>query len=270
MLLGNRTVLQKSLATFRNGTATAGAYAANTINNLTQSGRNRNIFVNDGQQNINRANAVPIGYTHPYNWVMPQKNGGMASLKYLSGLVTFSGEGSGGLNAEASISGSITVTNAELGLIVSAEASLSASGSITNAELAAVLDMIANALSASGTLNTPILGALAGLSAGLSGTITVSAASMVDSIGYMEADILPYTTLSPEGLATSLLDNNDIDTGYSLRDALKIILAATAGKVSGAETTTITFRNLPDSVDRIVATVDSNGNRTALTYDVGD
>lgn len=147
---------------------------------------------------------------------------------------------------------------------------MTASGTITNAELAAVLALIANGLSATGTLNTPTLGALAGLTSSLSGSITVSTASMVDSIGYMEADILPYTTLSPEGLATSLLDNNDIDTGYSLRDALKIILAAVAGKVSGAETTTITFRNITDDKNRIVATVDTNGNRTSLTYDVSD
>lgn len=256
--------------TYRNGTATAGAYSANVINNLTQSGRNRNIFINDYVQTIDRANAVPIGYTHPYNWVMPQKDGGMASLRLLSGSISFAGEGSGGLNAVASISGTISVSNAALGLIVSATASISASGTITNAELAAVLALIANGLSASGTLNTPILGALAGLQSGLSGSITVSTASMADSAGYMEADILPYTELSPESLAISLLDENDIDTGYSLRDALKIILAATAGKVSGAETTTITFRNLTDNKDRIIATVDTNGNRTSLTYDVGD
>jgi hypothetical protein len=41
------------------------------------------------------------------------------------------------------------------------------------------------------------------------------------------------------------------------------------GKVSGGGTTTITFANaVADDVDRIVATVDSNGNRTAITYDL--
>ena len=62
--------------------------------------------------------------------------------------------------------------------------------------------------------------------------------------------------------------SNDVDTGYSVRDALKLILSAVAGKVSGAETTTITFRNLPDDKNRIVATVDANGNRSSVTYDV--
>lgn len=45
--------------------------------------------------------------------------------------------------------------------------------------------------------------------------------------------------------------------------------AATGGKVSGGGTTTITFANaVADDVDRIVATVDSSGNRTAITYEL--
>jgi len=60
----------------------------------------------------------------------------------------------------------------------------------------------------------------------------------------------------------------DVETGYSPTEAWKLILAATAGKVSGAGTTTITFRDVNDSKDRITATVDASGNRTAVTKDV--
>lgn len=206
MLLGNRSVFQKNAMTYRNGTSTAGAYSANVINNLTQNGRNRNIYVNDQAQTFNRVDAVPIGYTHPYNWVMPQKDGGMASLKFLSGSISNTADLVGGKNATANLDGNIQLTNADMGLIVSAIASLSASGTITNASLAAVLDMIANALSASGNLNTPILGALAGLSAALSGQATLSNGSMADSPGFMESDITPYTELSPQTLAAALLN----------------------------------------------------------------
>jgi len=59
-----------------------------------------------------------------------------------------------------------------------------------------------------------------------------------------------------------------IETGYSLTQVLQLIAAATAGKLSGAATTTNTFRNLPDSANRITATVDSDGNRTAVTHNV--
>lgn len=49
--------------------------------------------------------------------------------------------------------------------------------------------------------------------------------------------------------------------------ALKRILASVTNKLSGAETTTMRFRDVDDTKDRIVATVDANGNRTAITYD---
>lgn len=73
-------------------------------------------------------------------------------------------------------------------------------------------------------------------------------------------------------LFTDVLDEpNSIETGLTMREALRLILAATAGKVSGAETNSITFRNaFTDSKSRIVATVDGNGNRTAISYDVTD
>lgn len=61
--------------------------------------------------------------------------------------------------------------------------------------------------------------------------------------------------------------SNGIETSITPRQALRLILAASAGKLSGAATTTITIRNVGDSKDRIVATVDSDGNRSAITTD---
>ncbi len=80
-------------------------------------------------------------------------------------------------------------------------------------------------------------------------------------------------TLAPGGataaeIATEVLDTQIVEAGMSTRQALKLMLAALAGKVSGGGTTTITIRNTADSKNRIIATVDANGNRSALTYDV--
>lgn len=55
-----------------------------------------------------------------------------------------------------------------------------------------------------------------------------------------------------------------IDTGtqqFTTADLLKIIAAKLVGKASGAETTTVTYRNIEDTVDIIVETVDEHGNR---------
>ena len=48
-------------------------------------------------------------------------------------------------------------------------------------------------------------------------------------------------------------------------DYLKVVAAALAGKSSGAGTIQITFRDLSDTRDAIVGTVDTLGNRTAIT-----
>lgn len=70
------------------------------------------------------------------------------------------------------------------------------------------------------------------------------------------------------GVADALLDrSNGVETSWTLRQALRVILAALAGKVSGAATSTVILRDVGDSKNRISATCDVDGNRTAVTYD---
>ena len=56
-----------------------------------------------------------------------------------------------------------------------------------------------------------------------------------------------------------------IEGAVTLIQSLRLANAANAGKVSGAATTTVILRDLADSLDRITATVDVDGNRTAIT-----
>lgn len=68
--------------------------------------------------------------------------------------------------------------------------------------------------------------------------------------------------------ATELLDQAaGIETNRTLRQTLRLMLAALAGKASGMATTTATFRDTNDTTDRIVATVTADGDRTAVTLD---
>lgn len=53
----------------------------------------------------------------------------------------------------------------------------------------------------------------------------------------------------------------------TLREAVNIMLAALAGKSSGGGTNTLVFNDNADSKPRITATVDTVGNRTAMTVD---
>ena len=58
-----------------------------------------------------------------------------------------------------------------------------------------------------------------------------------------------------------------LEGGLTREQALRIMLSALAGKVSGAAGTTVAIRDTTDSKDRIVSTVDADGNRTAVTLD---
>jgi hypothetical protein len=63
--------------------------------------------------------------------------------------------------------------------------------------------------------------------------------------------------------ASSILTET-IDGTYNFKQVLQIMAAVMAGKVTGGNTSTITFRDLGDGTNRVVATVDSNGNRTNI------
>ena len=69
-------------------------------------------------------------------------------------------------------------------------------------------------------------------------------------------------------IADALLDRAaGIETSTTPRQALRLILSAVVAKLSGAATTTVLIRDLPDTKNRITATVDASGNRTAITTD---
>lgn len=58
-----------------------------------------------------------------------------------------------------------------------------------------------------------------------------------------------------------------IEGTITLRQALRIFLATLAGKSTGGGTATLTFKDNADTKARVTATVDANGNRTAITLD---
>ncbi|KKN05486.1 hypothetical protein LCGC14_1086930 [marine sediment metagenome] len=58
-----------------------------------------------------------------------------------------------------------------------------------------------------------------------------------------------------------------IEGTLTFRQLLRIALAALAGKTTGGGTTTVNFRNIADNLNRIIATVDADGNRSAITLD---
>ena len=90
----------------------------------------------------------------------------------------------------------------------------------------------------------------------------------VDAILVDTDTTIPALIAALNDLSTTDIETIVIETGYTLKQTLQLIAAATAGKLSGAATTTNTIRNLQDDADRITATVDSDGNRSAVTHNV--
>ena len=58
-----------------------------------------------------------------------------------------------------------------------------------------------------------------------------------------------------------------IEGSYKAKELVRLFAGALLGKCSGAATTTVNYRNTADSLNRISATVDPYGNRTAVTLD---
>jgi hypothetical protein len=63
----------------------------------------------------------------------------------------------------------------------------------------------------------------------------------------------------------------DVETGtitLSNQEAMRLVLSALVGKLSGAPAGPINIRDINDGKNRISATVDGSGNRTAIVIDV--
>jgi hypothetical protein len=90
----------------------------------------------------------------------------------------------------------------------------------------------------------------------------------LDSAASYKADVSAITgaALSSAGI-DAILDEVVVGT-YTMRQLLAVMGAALAGKVTGGGTTAITFRGINDASNVIVATVDANGNRSAVTVTV--
>jgi hypothetical protein len=95
-----------------------------------------------------------------------------------------------------------------------------------------------------------------------SGILNVNQVSIIST---NSAGLILAPTMSGDIAAAVMAEL--VESGVDLREAMRIILAVNAGKLSGATTATITIRDVNDSKNRVVATVDGDGNRTAVTLD---
>ena len=227
-------------------------------NNLT--GPKRNIFTAEG---YSAKSGIPSGHLHPSSWMLPMRAGGLSSHSEAVGVTSWSGAIAAGRNIAGTFDGAAVFTGTGQ-LIVSGIGSF--------AGVAAFAGNVTAALNAVGTFagvaswsgSTTAIAHATGAFAGVASFVAIRYAT-----GSMSGSFAPAVTLEAAGFSGYLLDQEDVETGLTLRQALRLVTAATAGKIAGGGTSTITIRNaVVDGVDRITATVDGSGNRTAITYDL--
>lgn len=265
-------LLQNGYRDFSSGVRIFGATVSNSaypyglMSNRWRTSTSRNLTAGEGI-NTNLA-GIPDGYRNQYTWVMPQTSGALGSRNQIFGDGELVGAVAGGVNGEATLAGTGDLSGTGQ-LIISMVASLVGSGDITNADAVAFLQLAAS-LAGAGDIAAS-LNALGAAAAALSGD--GEAAATINALGTLAASlVVTGDALSTANVADAILDAlNGIEQGLTVREAIRLIAAATAGKVSGAGTSTVTFRSAEaDDRDRIIATVDGSGNRTAITTDLTD
>ena len=92
-------------------------------------------------------------------------------------------------------------------------------------------------------------------------------ASILEDTGTTIPATLAGLATSAEVGAITMLDEVVVGS-YTMQDILKILAAKMVGKATGGSTATITYRGVDDTSDVIIETVDSNGNRSAVTLTV--
>jgi hypothetical protein len=82
-------------------------------------------------------------------------------------------------------------------------------------------------------------------------------------MSFLDAAVASRLATTSYQTPSTLLDaENGIETGMTLRQAMRLMAAILGGRVSGAQTGVEVFRNaVADSKNRVTATLDSSGNR---------
>jgi hypothetical protein len=144
------------------------------------------------------------------------------------------------------------------------EAALDGTGGVTIT--AALTGNVTGNLSGSVGSVTGAVGSVTGAvgSVGAGGIAAATFAAGAIDAAAIAADAIGASELAA-GAVDEILDDTIGDGTITVRQALRILIAGMAGKLSGAATTTVTIRNLADSADVVVATVDADGNRSAVT-----
>lgn len=143
-----------------------------------------------------------------------------------------------------------------------------AAGAIGSSEapLLANLDATVSSRLAAASYTAPLDAAGTRAAVGLAAAnLDTQLAALATLIGTRAA---PGDAMTLAAAAVDSIWDEAIDGGYSARELVRGFASALMAKLSGADLNTPVFRDLADTKDRINATTDASGNRTAVTLDL--
>lgn len=292
-LLGNYSLASKSPGRSFGGNSTAvaagiGQFSPQAPSMWGNSGAMRNFALQDLATVALELTSRPEGYAGS-GYMMPLQGGGISSHNATNGVAAFSGALAEGRALAGTFAG-VAAFTATGQLVVSGSGAFAGTSSFSANVVAALAasGTFAGTSSFSGAVMATghVVGAFTGSASftatryatgSLAGSFTDEGTLTVANVGAAVWSSLA-TENNVAGTMGELLNNSgaganpwttEVESGLTALDALKIIAAAVGGKVSGGGTTTITIRNaFADSKNRIIATVDTDGNRSAITYDL--
>lgn len=123
-----------------------------------------------------------------------------------------------------------------------------------------------------GSVTGNLLGTVASVSSSVQvrGISTAGVTASSFAVGAIEAAAFAAGAVDSAALNADAVDeilDEVIEGTTTVRHALKLMMSFVASKVSGGGTATITFRDIGDTKNRIVMTVDADGNRSAVVLD---
>lgn len=132
--------------------------------------------------------------------------------------------------------------------------------------------------SAPGATTSPVPAQVYGMEANVLTATAIAADAITaakiadDAIGadQLATDAIGADALAASGLAeiSGAVWDEVVDGTTTAAESVRLQNAAMGGKASGLGTATAVYRDLADTKDRIDATVDADGNRTAVTLDL--
>jgi hypothetical protein len=190
------------------------------------------------------------------------------------GIQAIGGATSGdGFNVSAAGSGlDINAPNSDLGTAVVSAAAIRAAVGLATAnldtQLAPLPNLDATITSRMATYTQPTGFLAATFPTTVASPTNITAGTITNVTNLTNAPTAGDFTATMKASLATATQGTIIEGTVTLQQSLRLANSANGGKLSGAATATVAIRDLADTKDRVVATVDASGNRTAVSRDL--